>query len=76
MSISKKAYEQKVRSQLQKTRNYKSLMQIPKITKIVLSISVGKQAVRNPKILKICAGGFEFDCRAKGCDHQSQKSDL
>ena len=52
MSISKSAYEQKVRQELQRTRNYKSLMQIPMITKIVLSICVGKQAVRNPKILK------------------------
>lgn len=52
MSISKNTYEQKVRSELRKIRNYKSPMQTPRITKIVLSICAGRQAVRNPKILK------------------------
>ena len=50
MSISKKLYETKAREQMAKKWNYKSPMQIPKITKIVLSICVS-QAVKNPKIL-------------------------
>lgn len=52
MSISKNLYKTKVRAELKKSQNYKSSMQIPKITKIVLSICVGKQAVKNSKILK------------------------
>lgn len=50
MSISKSLYENTVREQMQKKWNYKSSMQIPKITRIVLSMCVS-QAVTNPKIL-------------------------
>lgn len=50
MSISKELYKKKVHAQLQKKWNYKSSMQVPKITKIVLSMCVS-QAVKNPKIL-------------------------
>ena len=51
MSVSKSLYEKTAREQLQKKWNYKSSMQIPRITKIVLSMCVS-QAVKNPKILK------------------------
>ena len=50
MSISKNRYEKEVRPQLQKKWNYKSSMQVPKITKVVLSMCVS-QAVKTPKIL-------------------------
>ena len=50
MSVSKTLYDTKVRVQMEKKWNYKSPMQIPKITKVVLSMCVS-QAVRNPKIL-------------------------
>ena len=50
MSVSKNLYEKEARAQLQKRWHYKSPMQIPKVTKIVLSMCVS-QAVRNPKIL-------------------------
>lgn len=50
MSISKELYKKKVQAQLQKKWNYKSSMQVPRITKIVLSMCVS-QAVKNPKIL-------------------------
>ncbi len=50
MSISRDLYEKKARSQLKEKWKYKSDMQIPKITKIVLSMCVS-QAVKNPKIL-------------------------
>ena len=52
MSISKKNYETKTRMQLKQKWNYKSAMQIPKITKIVLSMCVS-QAIKNPKILNV-----------------------
>ncbi len=51
MSVLKTLYRSQVCSQLQKERNYKSVMQIPKVTKIVLNICVS-EAVKNPKILK------------------------
>ncbi|MGI9549260.1 MAG: 50S ribosomal protein L5 [Bdellovibrionales bacterium] len=51
MSTLKTLYNKQVRSQLQKDRSYKSSMQIPKITKIVLNTCVS-EAVKNPKILK------------------------
>lgn len=51
MSISKNLYKEKVCTQLQKKWDYKSAMQVPRITKIVLSMCAGQQAVRNPKIL-------------------------
>ena len=50
MSLSQSLYTDQVRSQLQKKRSYKSSMQIPRLTKIVLNICVS-QAVKNPKIL-------------------------
>ena len=50
MSISRNLYETKTRAQLKQKWNYKSPMQIPKITKIVLSMCVS-QAIKNPKIL-------------------------
>ena len=50
MSFSKARYEKKVCSQLQKKWKYRSSMEVPKITKIVLSMCVS-QAVQNPKIL-------------------------
>ena len=50
MSVSKNLYKSKARPQLKKKWNYKSDMEIPKITKIVLSMCV-KEAVKNPKIL-------------------------
>ena len=51
MSVSKDRYQKEVRSNLKKKWNYKNSHQIPRITKIVLSICAGGQAVRNPKIL-------------------------
>ena len=51
MSALKTLYNDQVRSQLQKEKAYKSSMQIPKVTKIVLNICVS-EAVKNPKILK------------------------
>lgn len=50
MSVSKKLYENEVRAKMQKAKGRGSPMQIPRLTKIVLSMCVG-QAVKNPKIL-------------------------
>ena len=52
MSVSKNLYEKEVRERLKKKWNYKSDMQVPKITKIVLSMCVS-QAVKNPKVLNV-----------------------
>jgi len=51
MSTLRNFYNTQVCSQLQKANKYKSSMQIPKITKIVLNICVS-EAIKNPKILK------------------------
>lgn len=50
MSISRKLYQTTARKELQKKWRYKSPMQVPKITKIVLGMCVS-QAVKNPKVL-------------------------
>ena len=50
MSVSKKLYQTQVRDKMLKKWNYKSSMQIPKMTRVVLSMCVS-QAVKNPKIL-------------------------
>ncbi len=43
-------YEKEVVAALQKKFGYKNLMQVPKITKIVLNMGLG-EAIQNPKIL-------------------------
>ncbi|MDH4127694.1 MAG: 50S ribosomal protein L5 [Spirochaetota bacterium] len=43
-------YRKEIISALQKERNYKNVMQVPKLTKIVLNIGVGK-AIENKKLL-------------------------
>ena len=50
MSTLKAQYKEKVRSELKKKLSLKSIMQVPRLEKVVLSMCV-PQAVKNPKIL-------------------------
>ena len=50
MSVLKEVYVKKAIPQLKKTLNYKNIMKIPRIQKVVLNMCVS-QAVKNPKIL-------------------------
>ena len=74
MFLSKRVYEKEVRPQLQKTNRYKSPMQIPKMTKIVLSICVGSQAVKNPKILKSVQEDLSFIAGQKAVITKAKKA--
>jgi large subunit ribosomal protein L5 len=50
MNVLKEKYTQKIRPDLKKKLSLKSVMQVPRIEKVVLSMCV-PQAVKNPKIL-------------------------
>ncbi len=50
MSRIKDYYDQTVKPELMKIHNYKSIMEVPKIEKIVINMGVG-DAVANPKVL-------------------------
>lgn len=50
MSSLQEFYKKEVKDKMFKERNYKSVMQIPKISKVTLNICVS-EAVKNPKIL-------------------------
>ncbi len=50
MNVIKEKYEKIVKPELMKTFNYTSVMQVPKIDKIVVNMGVG-DAVFNPKVL-------------------------
>ena len=73
MSVSKELYKQKVRARLQKKRAYKSAMQIPKMTKITLSICVG-EAVKNPKILNTVQGDLSLIAGQKAVITKAKKA--
>ncbi len=46
-------YTTKVRSELQKKLGLENVMEVPKITKIVLNVGVGKDAISDSKILPV-----------------------
>ncbi len=54
MSRMKKTYQSEIVPELMKKMGYKNLMQVPKLDKIVISVSTG-DAVQNPKILNLVA---------------------
>lgn len=64
-------YEKEIRSAMQKEFGYKNVMQLPKITKIVLNIGVGEAAADSKAIkgavddLTVIAGQKPVVCKAK-----------
>ena len=73
ISVSKGLYHREVRQKLKKKWGYKSDMQVPKITKIVLSISTG-QAVKNPKILNAVQKDLSLIAGQKAVITKAKKS--
>ena len=51
MSLLKELYDKQIKLQLKKERNYKNIMEVPKVTKVIINMCVS-QAVKEPKILK------------------------
>ena len=58
MSIIKNLYKDKVAAALQAEFNYKSAMEIPRITKITLNMGVG-EALNDKKVLEAALGDME-----------------
>ncbi|MFV0289194.1 MAG: 50S ribosomal protein L5 [Mycoplasmatales bacterium] len=50
MSVIKKAYDETIKTELMSESNYKSIMEVPKLDKIVLNMGLG-QATDNSKII-------------------------
>ena len=50
ISAIKKLYQENVKKELMKEYNYKSIMQVPRLEKIVVSIGMG-EAIQNKKLL-------------------------
>ncbi len=51
MADIKKKYMDEVRPALRKEFNYKNMMEIPRIEKIVVNVGVGRESADNPKVL-------------------------
>ncbi|HRO66131.1 MAG TPA: 50S ribosomal protein L5 [Pseudobdellovibrionaceae bacterium] len=47
----KKKYQDEIAPELMKKHGYKNVMQVPRLEKIIISVSPGSEAVANPKIL-------------------------
>lgn len=46
-----KRYQDEIAPELMKKHGYKNVMQVPRLEKIIISVSPGSEAVANPKIL-------------------------
>jgi large subunit ribosomal protein L5 len=51
MADFKKKYTDEIRPALIKEFNYKNVMQVPKVEKIVVNVGVGRESADNPKVL-------------------------
>ncbi|MBX3039296.1 MAG: 50S ribosomal protein L5 [Bdellovibrionaceae bacterium] len=47
----KKRYQDEIAPELMKKHGYKNVMEVPRLEKIIISVSPGSEAVANPKIL-------------------------
>jgi large subunit ribosomal protein L5 len=56
MADFKKKYLDEVRPALIKEFNYKNVMQVPKVEKIVVNVGVGRESADNPKVLDFAVG--------------------
>ncbi|KAA3634560.1 MAG: 50S ribosomal protein L5 [Calditrichaeota bacterium] len=66
-------YKSEIMPKLMKDNNYKSVMQIPKITKVVVNIGVG-EAVQNAKTLEAAVGDLEKITGRKPSINKAKKS--
>ena len=66
-------YKNEIMPKLMKDNNYKSVMQIPKITKVVVNIGVG-EAVQNAKTLEAAVGDLEKITGRKPSINKAKKS--
>ena len=66
-------YEQEIRSGLQEKFGYTNPMMIPKPTKVVLNIGLGK-AIQNPKLLEVAVKDLETITGQKAVTTQARKS--
>lgn len=55
----KELYDSKIRSELQKKLGLKNVMEVPKISKIVLNVGVGKDAISDSKMLPLVVESLE-----------------
>ena len=56
MADFKKKYMDEVRPALIKEFNYKNVMQVPRVEKIVVNVGVGRESADNPKVLDFAVG--------------------
>jgi large subunit ribosomal protein L5 len=49
----KTKYESDVRGSMQKQFGYKTVMQLPRIEKVVVNVCAGSEAVKNPKVVNL-----------------------
>ncbi|MFP4301452.1 MAG: 50S ribosomal protein L5 [Spirochaetaceae bacterium] len=69
----RKLYDEKVKNELRDEFSYKSVMQIPKLEKIVLSMGVG-EAIQNKKILDNAVGELTQIAGQKAVKTKARKS--
>ena len=73
MTHLKEQYKNKIVPNLMKKNNYKSVMEVPKIDKIVINMGVGA-ASSNSKLIEAAAGDLELITGAKPIITKSKKS--
>lgn len=67
-------YNAKVRQELMKQFAYKSLMQVPRLEKIVVSVCAGREAVKNAKIVNAIESELEQVTGQKPCIARAKKA--
>ncbi len=73
MSTLKEHYESACRPQLQEQLNYKNVMEIPRLEKVVLNMGLG-EAVQNPKIVDSAAQELSLIAGQKSVVTKAKKS--
>ena len=69
----KSVMKSKIRKALQDKYGFKNEMQIPKLDKIVISMSPGRDAVLDRKVIESTANDLSLICRSKAGCNKSQK---
>ena len=72
MSRLKEKYQNEISPALMGKFNYKSVMQVPKVEKIVMNMGVG-DAVANSKALDVAVEELTLTCWSKTCSNKSEK---
>jgi large subunit ribosomal protein L5 len=70
----KKQYVESIAPALQKQFNYQNVMQTPKLEKIVLNMSPGREAAANPKLVDTIAGELALIAGQKPVKTKAKKS--